>query len=338
MFESFVPQHLTDSLWLRLANTRLFITGGTGLFGHWVLDSLTEANQRLNLKIEATVLTRNPNLAITKMPNLDKRISFLKGDVGNFLFTSEKFDYILHMATTSANETFQGYSQTNKVQMLFEGTKRVIELAHNSGAKRILFTSSGAVYGNQSYDNIEESSAMHIDPLKAESGLAIGKCGAEFLLSQACVETDLDVVIARCFTFVGPGMPMNLHYAIGNFIFNAAKGKPIIIKGDGTAIRSYMYMGDLIWWLLKLLLDGKSGEAYNVGSDQPITIKSLAQTIANLCNSKSEIIVQGQSDYSVGLPVRNLYVPSIKKAQENFQLKINTDIKSAIIYTYNTLL
>ena len=81
MYESYVPKHLTDPLWERLSNCRIFITGGTGLFGHWLLDSLTDANFRLNLKIDVIVLSRNPELARSRMPNLDSRIKFIYGYV-----------------------------------------------------------------------------------------------------------------------------------------------------------------------------------------------------------------------------------------------------------------
>jgi len=336
MYASYVPQHLTDPLWERLADSRLFITGGTGLFGHWLLDSLTDANKRLNLKIEATVLTRNPDGVKAKMPFLDERIRFLKGEVENFELTAEKFDAILHMATTSAEETFKGSSQTHKLSMLFEGTQRILALAQSANTKRILFTSSGAVYGSQVCDHVEETALAHIDPLKAESGLALGKGVAEFLLGQACKASGLEVVIARCFSFVGPGMPMNLHYAIGNFIQSAAEGKPIVIKGDGTAIRSYMFMGDLVWWLLKLLLDGKSGEAYNVGSDEKISILDLAHKVAHLSQGSLEIIVQGQTAYSVGVPVRNVYVPSISKASLNLGLELQMNLDASIEKTLDS--
>jgi nucleoside-diphosphate-sugar epimerase len=338
MFESYVPRHLTDPLWQRLANARLFITGGTGLFGHWLLDSLTDANIRLNLKIEATVLTRNPDMARAKMPNLNHRIRFLKGAVEEFSLVTEKFDFILHMATTSAEETYYGTNQTQKLEMLFEGTQRIIELAHNSSAKRVLFTSSGAVYGKQDCVLIRETVLMQVDPIKAASGLALGKSVAEFLLTQAISRINLEVVIARCFSFVGPGMPMDLHYAIGNFIKNAAEKNPIVIKGDGSAVRSYMFMGDLIYWLLKLLLDGKSGEPYNVGSDQPISILNLAKKISLLNGKKLEVIVEGASDYSVGVPSRNIYVPSIEKSKSELQLELNTDLDSAISFSLDHFL
>ena len=110
-----------------------------------------------------------------------------------------------------------------------------------------------------------------------------------------------------------------------------------MIKSDGTAIRSYMFMGDLIWWLLKLLLDGKSGEAYNVGSDQPVSILELALKVAQISQSRSEVVVQGQASHSVGVPVRNAYFPSIEKANEAFDLQIYTDLEASMKLTIEGL-
>lgn len=337
MYESFIPSQLTDPLWQRLARSKIFITGGTGLFGHWLLDGLSDVNRRLNLEIEATVLTRNPEKAIERMPALDHRIKFIQGHVENFDLPSEKFDFILHMANTSAEETFYGVNQSQKLKMLYEGTQRVLELARKSRVKRILFTSSGAVYGNQICDGIQESSLSSVDSLKAESSLALGKAVAEFLLNRAFEETGLEVVIARCFSFVGPGMPLNLHYAIGNFVKNVLDETPLIIKGDGKAIRSYMHLGDLIWWLLKLVLDGQSGEAYNVGSDESVTILELAERIKRIANSDQKIITQGITKYSVGVPDRSSYVPSIEKITSTLDLIIRKDLNSSIkeIFDYN---
>ena len=306
------------------------MTGGTGLFGHWILDSLSDANRRLNLKIEATVLTRNPANAIARMPSLDRHIKFIQGNVENFTFPSEKYDFIFHMATTNAKETFDGALQSQKIKTLYEGTQRVIEFAEFSKIKRILFTSSGAIYGNQNCNGIKETSMICVDSLQVDSGLTLGKGVAEFLLKQANIEKNQDIVIARCFSFIGPGIPLNLHYAIGNFIKNSLEDKPIVIKGDGTAIRSYMYMGDLVWWLIKILLDGQSGDAYNVGSDEQVSILELAKRVKKAGESGGKIIITGIENYSVGIPARSIYTPDIGKARGELQLEINVKIESSI--------
>jgi hypothetical protein len=125
--------------------------------------------------------------------------------------------------------------------------------------------------------------------------------------------------------------------SIGNFIKNAIEGKPIVIRGDGSAIRSYMFMGDLICWLLKLLLDGKSGEAYNVGSNKPISILELAHRVSQLSSTQSEVVVLGEAQYTVGVPVRDVYVPSIDKASNQLNLNVPTELRQSLIYTFNSI-
>ena len=103
----------------------------------------------------------------------------------------------------------------------------------------------------------------------------------------------MDASIARCFSFVGPGLPTDLHYAIGNFVSSAVNGEDIIIKGDGSNIRSYMYLGDMVSWLMRILFMGKQGEDYNVGSDEKISVLELAKIVKNTLKTTSKIVVLG---------------------------------------------
>jgi nucleoside-diphosphate-sugar epimerase len=218
--------------------------------------------------------------------------------------------------------------------MLYEGTQRIIELAKKSNACRILFTSSGAVYGSQQCNHINETVFSQIDTLNSESGLPFGKCIAEFLLLQASASNSIEVVVARCFSFVGPGIPMNLHYAIGNFIQSVLEERDIEIRGDGESIRSYLFLGDLIWWLLTILLDGRTGEVYNVGSDQPISILSLAHKIAEVSNKNPKIIIQRKYQNKGDISYRKIYYPSVEKIKNELKLAINTNLNDGIIKTY----
>jgi dTDP-glucose 4,6-dehydratase len=137
----------------------------------------------------------------------------------------------------------------------------------------------------------------------------------------------LDVKIARCFAFAGKHLPRTIHYAIGNFIQNCLDGQPIVINGDGTPLRSYMYADDLVEWLFAILDRGKNGRVYNVGSDKALSIRELAASVRSILGVKNEIVVKGKPD-SAKLP--SVYVPVIERAKYELGLELKTSIESSV--------
>ena len=101
-------------------------------------------------------------------------------------------------------------------------------------------------------------------------------CGADAVIIKRSDKHKISFNIARCFSFVGPYLPLNLHYAIGNFIYNALNNDVITIKGTGNDVRSYLYIADAMIWLFKMLFSSKNNQIYNVGSSYKISIKDLA--------------------------------------------------------------
>ncbi len=278
---------------------RIFLTGGTGLFGKWLLERLQE------LPLELVVLSRNPQQFLKQSPAFgkNKNITFMQGDVRNFSFPAGRFDYVIHAAT----ETDAKLEKENPDEMysgIVDGTRRVLEFSEQAGIKRLLYVSSGAVYG------VQPPELSHIPetfPCNPVTVYGKGKVTAE----QLCLESGVETVIARPFTFVGPWLPLDAHFAIGNFIGSCLRNEPIEIKGDGTPLRSYMYGSDLAEWLLAVLRRGEPARAYNVGSDEAISIFDLARLVRGCAGTQNEIIVRGKKMEGV-LPDR--YVPAIDRA------------------------
>ncbi len=144
------------------------------------------------------------------------------------------------------------------------------------------------------------------------------------------VESGLDVKIARCFSFVGKYLDRTIYYAIGNFIQNCLDGKPIIINGDGTPLRSYLYADDLVEWLFAILERGENGRPYNVGSDRAVSIRELAETVRDALGSKSEIIVKGMPKAG---EKPSVYVPSIERARVELGLDVKVALENAIRFS-----
>jgi dTDP-glucose 4,6-dehydratase len=157
-----------------------------------------------------------------------------------------------------------------------------------------------------------------------------GKRVGELLCAIAHQEHGLEATIARCFAFVGPHLPLDAHFAIGNFIRDAMKGEPIKVK-DGSPFRSYLYASDLTIWLWTILFKGVACHPYNVGSDQEITIADLAQTVANAMSGSFLAPVSARSTNSASPS----YVPSTLRIMSELGIELPINLVQAIIKTQN---
>jgi nucleoside-diphosphate-sugar epimerase len=312
------------------AGSCIFITGATGFFGKWLLESLLHLNQELGLNAQVSALSRNPEVFLDQFPFFKHVacISWVKGDIKNFKFPEQKFDYIIH-AATDADAKLNAENPLLMLDTITEGTKRVLELARmQTGLKSMLLTSSGAVYGKQpeNIKLIKETNSFPIDINNPSSAYAEGKRLAELYCAIYAKQFNIPVKIARCFAFVGPYLPLDKHFAIGNFISDVLSNREIVIKGDGTPLRSYMYAADLVVWLLTILLKGEVNKPYNVGSDQAISILDLALLAKSFQKASGEIKVTSQRS---NLP-REQYIPDISICKKNLNLNVFTSLQESM--------
>jgi len=323
---------LTVPIWDRVRGRRIFISGGTGFFGAWLLESLIYCNRRLDLDLSATVLTRNPIAFAARMPHLagDPAIELLRGDIRDFVFPDKDFEFVIHAAvSTSAGA---GQQPGELLNTLINGTDHVLELAKTHGAGKFLFVSSGAVYGKQpeNLSHIPETYLGGPDWLDPDAAYGEGKRIAEQMCSLAARESGFELAIARCFAFVGPHLPLDQHFAIGNFIADALAGRNIAVRGDGTAMRSYLYAADLAIWLWTLLLEERplpQPLAVNVGSGEAISIAGLARLVVEEVNPSLKVEI-AQTPIA-GAP-RAQYVPNVEKAESVFGLRPAISLREAV--------
>lgn len=261
-------------------NKKILLTGGTGFFGKSILDMVKCGNLT---GYGFTILSRNPEKFLQSCPEFSglPQVSFIAGDVRDFSVSdSDHFDAMILGATSTSTQI----SDSEMSSVILDGTRHSLEIARQCGVKKLLFISSGAVYGKQCVPRVPESAACR--PVTA---YGIAKLEAEKL----CFDSGIPAVAARCFAFTGKYLDRNIHFAIGNFIRDALTRTPIIIKGDGTPLRSYLYADDLVTWLFNLLERGENGKSYNVGSDQAFSIAELAQIVADTLAPGLEIKVLG---------------------------------------------
>ena len=252
-----------------------------------------------------------------------------RGDVcvSRSLPIGSAFSHVLHAATDSTNgpqlTPLQRYDQ------IVNGTRNLLDFAVICGAKRFLLTSSGAVYGPQPphLERIPEDWLGMPDPLNPSNAYGIAKRAAEHLCTLYGQNYGLQTIIARCFAFVGPDLPLDVHFAIGNFIRDALWRDEITVSGDGSPLRSYLDQRDLAQWLMTLLDHGKAGQAYNVGSDQAISIAEIAHLVRRIVAPSKSVHILSATNVSNG---RNIYVPSIQRAKEELNLEVKISLEEAI--------
>jgi dTDP-glucose 4,6-dehydratase len=322
--------HHTRELWEQLRGQRLFITGGTGFFGMWLLESFCYANDKLNLGARASVLTRSAESFRRKAPQLADApaIAIVEGDVKTFAFPAGEFSHVIH-AATEMNPLPRMLDPLEMFEGNIRGTRRVIDFCKAAGVRKLLFTSSGAAYGSQPSEMTHVPETFNGAPAATDLNSAYGqsKRACEFLCAAFAREPHIDVTITRCFAFAGAHLPLDLNFAIGNFVRDALNGGPIRIGGDGTPWRSYLYAADLAIWLWTILFRGQSARTYNVGSDVGITIADLAHLVAKIVNPTCEVIIAQEPDPKK--PVAR-YVPSTARARAELGLDVSVDLHDAI--------
>lgn len=308
---------------------RLLLTGGTGFFGKALLRRHLLLADSASLQI--TVLSRDPEQFLAVYPEFreDSSIKFLKSDIQqrDSLPWGHNFTHVIHAATDST--IGPSLTPLHRYDQIVDGTRNILDLSVATGASRFLLTSSGAIYGSQPAELAAIPEEWPGSPPLAELSTAYGqaKRAAEHLCALFGEQHGLETVVARCFAFVGPDLPFNVHFAIGNFISDALTADAITIAGDGTPLRTYLDQIDLAHWLLTLLEHGRPAQAYNVGSDEVISIAALAHLVRDILAPEKPVHILGQSEPGAA---RNRYVPDIRKAQQQLGLSVTVPLAEAI--------
>ena len=316
----------------KIIDKTIFLSGGTGFFGKNLLKYISDCGKNEEYKGKLFILSRNPDKFIKDYPELVNLsgLNFIQGDVRNFDYTSlPDVDFVIHAAAETDNSIV--ISKPDMIySVIVDGTKQILKMCVEKKVSRLLYVSSGAVYGNRPLESLNISEGCSCKP---SSIYGQGKLEAE----KMCLASSIDTVIARCFSCVGPYLALDKHFAVGNFINDILHDQDIKIKGDGKSCRSYIYSSDLIEWLFALLLRGEDKEIYNVGSDEKVSIYELAETVLRAADTEKKIIIASQNTHSGTVP--NSYIPDISKCLKlglKIKKSLEESIKRTIDFNKNT--
>jgi dTDP-glucose 4,6-dehydratase len=314
--------------WEDLRGGRLLLTGGSGFIGRWLLESVLRANRVLGLGLRVVAHTRSAASLATSPCAADPALTVVTGDLRTFSVAG-MLTHVIH-AASPVGGAFPGVAAGDALDLLdaiVTGTRHVLDVAVAAGARRFLFTSSGAVYGPVPPDTgrIPETWPGGPDPTDPRAAYGEGKRLAELLVALHA-RAGLGGTIARVFALVGPALPLG-PYAVGNFLRDARAGGPIVVQGDGTPLRSYLYAGDLTVALWALLARGRPGVAYNVGSDRAVSVAEVANTVADVLGPGLAVrIARGVAPGAA--PDR--YVPATDRLRDELGFAPTVDLREGI--------
>lgn len=308
----------------------LLIIGGTGFFGKSILDSYKRKLLTAWNIDKIFIMSRHPDEFKKNYPELiSKEIEFIEADISS-VDSLPVTDFVIHAAASTDSSRYLLQNEIEKKNII-GGTLNYCRLAEKFHKNsKILFCSSGAVYGFQDENNrfLREDSILG-DLTKLESikqSYAIAKRDSEAAIQKLGAK-NINVVIARCFSFIGRYLPRNQHFAIGNFIEDGVKGNDIEVKADRLVYRSYMHSDDLVDWLFTLAVHSNPiCPIYNVGSDEVVEIRSLANIISKIYNVKIKVSELDNSKI-------DRYVPSLEKVKKELNLNNKYSLIESILRT-----
>lgn len=318
-----------------LRNSKMLITGASGFIGLWMMETLIWLNIKQKLNIDIYVVVRN-SISFKKIITSwsQSQIKIIEGDLSTMIIQPDNYKYIIHLASEPIKNNDNG-TFFHHMSKSVAAANNLISLAKICETESILFTSSGAVYGDylglHSTTRPFKENIQSIEHIFNEKAIyAETKRYIELLFSTASSNYNFKIKIARCFSFVGPLLPLTGNYAIGNFIYDVLNGHDLVIKGDGRPLRSYLYISDLIKFLLLILLEGRANIPYNVGSPQTVSIAEVAKMINNLSGSKSRLCI-ANIEKIVG--AGDAYIPDLRNIKNDFNLNNIINLEDAIIRT-----
>lgn len=313
-----------------LRGQHLFITGGTGFLGTWLLELVKVLNERHGFATRVTVFSRNPEAWAAQWPHLGREpwVTLQSGDIRYLAELPRDVRYVIHAAALTDRRVFasnpSAVAETNSV-----GTLRVLRAATLlEDLEKFVLLSSGLVYGGQPWDlpRINEDFAGALRCGDVNAVYPESKRLAEVVAQCAISESKLPVVTLRPFAFVGPYQSLKLPWAVTDFVRDSFRGGPIRIMGDGATVRSIMYYSDFAFGVLLAAAAGKPRTTYNLGSDEPVDLLTLAQKITKYFKPVPEISLRvGQAGHD-----RNRLVPDTTRLARDLGFQATVPLDAAL--------
>lgn len=323
----------------KMKDKTILLTGATGLINSFLVDVLMYRNKIYDNNIKIYMLSRNEEKILSRFKyySLEKQsennignLIYIIGDVCEKFTFDINFDYIIHGASNTHPLAYSsdpiGTITTNII-----GLNNLLDYNKNNQNSRVFLMSSVEIYGEnkKDVDKFDENYLGYINCNTLRAGYPESKRTCEALAQAYISKYDMDIVIGRFSRIYGPTMQINDSKALSQFIKNAVNDQDIILKSKGEQYFSYCYVADAVSAMLKILFDGKTGEAYNISDDESnIKLKDLAQILASI-NNKSVIFEIPDEQERKGYSTATIAILDSKKIND-LGWKADYDIESGI--------
>lgn len=264
----------------------IFITGSNGLIGSYLIDTIMYLNDKYNFNTTVVANSRSYDKLEKKYSKyLDSdNFKYYIGDINSEIKYDDKVDYIINCASNTHPVQY-ATDPIGTIMTNIEGTSNVLNFATKSNAKKTIFLSSVEIYGENinNIDRFKENEMGYINCNSLRAGYNEAKRAGE-TLCQAYIESKgIDVSIVRLARIYGPTVKKDDSKALSQFINKAINHEDIVLKSEGNQYFSYLYVADAVSGILRTMIAGKKGEAYNLANiDSDVRLKDLAKIIANI--------------------------------------------------------
>jgi dTDP-glucose 4,6-dehydratase len=315
----------SNSSLLALHEGNILVSGASGFVGTWITSALIFANKKLGLNVQVTAIVRDREKMLSRLHEAPNNLKILEIDYlrESSIDLKPNFTHIIQ-STTPSMPGSGSLDQENVSQVSYRSNAALLNLAKNHKTPpTFCHLSSGAVYGSpeQIVGPIEER--IPSEDNSSLSEYAFIKKSLERDVEDATHRGDIRGCNPRLFAFGGPFLQLDAQFAIGNFMQNTINKEPILIKGNPSTIRSYMYPTDLVIYLLALL-NIPTINPIHIGSNQSITMLELATVFSNCFDLPIEIQTNTESVFSS-------YFPSTTKTEKFLGVEQRTSLEDSLL-------
>ena len=321
-----------------LKNRNIFITGANGLLGRFIIDLIMYLNNQNNYNTTIIANLRSMNRLKDEFSCYidNNNFKYYIGDINNPIKYKGKVDFIINCASNTHPMQY-ARQPIETIMTNIQGTYNVLEFAAKINAKKTIFLSSVEIYGENinNIDRFKENEMGYIDCNSLRAGYNEGKRAGEALCQAFIASKNIDISIVRLPRIFGPTVKKDDTKAMSQFIKKAIEGDNIVLKSTGEQYFSYLYVADAISGILRVLVAGKNGEAYNLGNiKSDIRLKDLAKLIADFAKTKVVFDLPSETErkgYSTATIARLDYSKIERELEWKPQYSIQEGIERTIL-------